>query len=297
MHPTATTSPGRTRPSPIPAVRPRPRPRSRPTWLGSPLPPLLSLVAALVLASCAEGSTADAEAPTVARPLVATADESASAMPAPAPAEESADLRTAADAPSHAVAIAQGPITVHERPDPASGSADLSATTPLGADRAFRVVEATGDGTWLEVRVPSRPNNTDGWVRTDEVRLVAVRHHIEIDLSERTLVLREAGEPILTTTVAVGTSENPTPTGTFFITDKLATDPDGAYGPHAFGVSAWSETLSEFAGGDGQIGLHGTNRPELLGDAVSHGCIRVGNDVIVELAGLLPLGVPVDIRA
>jgi hypothetical protein len=80
------------------------------------------------------------------------------------------------------------------------------------------------------------------------------------------------------------------------VTDKLDTGDDGgAYGPYALGLSAHSDTLSEFGGGNGQIGLHGTNDPATLGDAVSHGCVRLPNDVIAELAYELPLGTPVEI--
>jgi len=43
------------------------------------------------------------------------------------------------------------------------------------------------------------------------------------------------------------------------------------------------------------VGIHGTNRPELLGQAVSHGCIRVQNDVARRLERLAPLGTPIDI--
>jgi len=80
------------------------------------------------------------------------------------------------------------------------------------------------------------------------------------------------------------------------VTDKLATGDDGgAYGPFALGLSGHSDTLSEFAGGKGQIGLHGTNDPGSLGGAVSHGCVRVPKEVIRALADQLPLGTPVEI--
>ena len=55
---------------------------------------------------------------------------------------------------------------------------------------------------------------------------------------------------------------------------------DGFYGPYALGLSAHSPVYTSFAGGDGQVGLHGTNQPSVLGTDVSHGCIRVANDVI-----------------
>jgi lipoprotein-anchoring transpeptidase ErfK/SrfK len=49
------------------------------------------------------------------------------------------------------------------------------------------------------------------------------------------------------------------------------------------------------AGGRGEIGLHGTNHPELLGQDVSHGCIRIANRDIRRLSKILPLGTPVEI--
>ena len=58
-----------------------------------------------------------------------------------------------------------------------------------------------------------------------------------------------------------------------------------------------SEVLEEFAGGPGQLGLHGTNDPDTLGTQVSSGCIRLHNDEISRLVlevGL-PLGTPVEV--
>ena len=43
------------------------------------------------------------------------------------------------------------------------------------------------------------------------------------------------------------------------------------------------------------VGIHGTNRPELLGRPVSHGCVRVSNEAARRLAGLAPLGTPIDV--
>jgi lipoprotein-anchoring transpeptidase ErfK/SrfK len=55
--------------------------------------------------------------------------------------------------------------------------------------------------------------------------------------------------------------------------------------------------LNEFGGGDGQIGIHGTNDPSSVGKDVSHGCIRMRNSAITTLAKMLPLGVPVQMVA
>jgi lipoprotein-anchoring transpeptidase ErfK/SrfK len=88
----------------------------------------------------------------------------------------------------------------------------------------------------------------------------------------------------------------PTPAGLYYITELLRqSDPTGPFGPYAFGLSGHSNVLHEFAGGNGQIGIHGTNEPWAIGTDVSHGCIRVRNEVIRRLAALLPLGTPVQI--
>ncbi|HEX5247818.1 MAG TPA: L,D-transpeptidase [Gaiellaceae bacterium] len=95
---------------------------------------------------------------------------------------------------------------------------------------------------------------------------------------------------------AVGRSVLPTPTGRHYIVELLRQpDPNGAYGPFAFGLSAYSHVLYSFGGGPGQIGIHGTNEPASIGHSVSHGCVRIPNRDIVRLAYTLPLGTPVTI--
>ena len=168
----------------------------------------------------------------------------------------------------------------------------LPATTEFGSARALMVTAA--DDEWLEVLLPIRPNGTHGWVRRADVEVREVTLELRIDLEARTLKLFDGGAEVLSTPVAIGSEEAPTPTGRFSITDKLVTGNDGgAYGPFALGLSGHSEVLTEFAGGDGQIGIHGTNAPESIGQAVSHGCIRVPNDIITRLNDILPLGTPV----
>ena len=66
------------------------------------------------------------------------------------------------------------------------------------------------------------------------------------------------------------------------------------YGSVAFGTSARSAVLTDWPGG-GFIGIHGTDRPEILPGRVSHGCIRLRNRDIVRLARLMPVGTPVRI--
>lgn len=198
-------------------------------------------------------------------------------------------------ASTHEALVARSDDGVEVHPEPeAAVSQVLPATTGFGSPRVLLVVQEQGD--WLEVSLPERPNGSTGWIRADAVELSTVDQTIEIHLETRTLSLFEGGELVTTTPVAVGTPENPTPTGAFYVVDKLAAeDPDGAYGPFAFGLSAYSETLSEFGGGDGQVGIHGTNDPSSIGQDVSHGCVRVPNDVAELLNESLYLGTPVTI--
>ena len=119
--------------------------------------------------------------------------------------------------------------------------------------------------------------------------LYVVDSKVEIDLSDRTLTYYEQGEEVLTTSVAVGTERNPTPVGEFFVTDNVTlANPGSPWGPHAFGISARSDTITEYNGGDGIIGIHGTNRPASIGNAASLGCVRVPNEVITTLHEIVP---------
>jgi lipoprotein-anchoring transpeptidase ErfK/SrfK len=172
----------------------------------------------------------------------------------------------------------------------------LDNRTNFSGRHVFEVMSRDGD--WLNVRVPVRPNGRTGWVRLADVNLFQHDYGIVITLSQHSLVLYKAGKEVQRETVAVGQKKYPTPLGSYFIRELARPgNPRGAYGPWAFGLSAYSNVLTRFGRGDGQIGIHGTNLPKQLGTDASHGCIRVSNTGITKLAQTLPQGVPVEIRA
>jgi lipoprotein-anchoring transpeptidase ErfK/SrfK len=153
----------------------------------------------------------------------------------------------------------------------------------------FRVVASQGDA--LRVMLPTRPNGATGWIKGSDVSLAEDQFRAQVQLGAHQLTVWNGNDVIEQTTVAVGTPSAPTPTGDFYLTELIDThNPGGAYGPYAFGLSAYSDVYTEFAGGPGQIGMHGTNAPGALGTDASHGCIRVENDVITKLASELPVG-------
>jgi hypothetical protein len=151
-------------------------------------------------------------------------------------------------------------------------------------------------GARLQVYLPTRPNRSTRWVRARDFRLTSTPYRLVVQLRRHRLVLRRSGRVVLRTPIGVGRAVSPTPVGRYFVTNLLRPhDPHGFYGPYAFGLSAHSDVYTSFAGGDGQVGIHGTDDPAGLGRDVSHGCIRVRNAVIARLAHTIPLGTPVDI--
>ena len=153
-------------------------------------------------------------------------------------------------------------------------------------------------GDWLKVLLPIRPNGASGWIPTSSVQVSWDPYRVHVDISSHQLTLLNVGRPVFHAPVAVGAQSTPTPRGTFYLTALLRPPAqDGAYGPYAFGLSGYSPVLRSFAGGPGEIGLHGTDDPASIGHSVTHGCIRVHNNVITMLATRLPLGTPVVVTA
>lgn len=173
----------------------------------------------------------------------------------------------------------------------------LSNPTPTDGELVFLVDDIDPTG-WVQVVLPVRPNGTTGWVRLSNVLLKTTTYRVIVDLSDHELVVRKGKKTVIEAPVGVGKGSTPTPGGQYYLTQLFEPpDPDGPYGPYAYALSGYSETLTSFNGGEAVIGIHGTNHPELVGTDVSSGCIRVKNDVIREIVKLLPLGTPVTIRA
>jgi lipoprotein-anchoring transpeptidase ErfK/SrfK len=149
---------------------------------------------------------------------------------------------------------------------------------------------------WDEVYVPRRPNGSTGWLRERDVTLYRDPYRVDVSLGAHRLVVWRGRRRLFAVPVGVGKSSTPTPTGRYFLVELFKqSDPYGPYGPYAFGTSAFSNALFSFGGGPGQIGLHGTDEPALVGTDVSHGCLRVRNAAIVRLARILPLGTPLTV--
>jgi lipoprotein-anchoring transpeptidase ErfK/SrfK len=208
---------------------------------------------------------------------------------------------TAGEVPDYVSYIAQarGPrVEVFDEPDAAPPSNVLDNPNENGAPLVFLVEEQDSGGDWLLVDLPVRPNGSTGYVRAGDVDVVSNEYRVKVELSAHRLTVTRGTETVLEAPIGVGTQETPTPGGVYYIKELLQPpDPNGDYGAYAYGLSGFSNVLEEFNGGDGVIGIHGTNDPSSIGQDVSHGCIRVTNDVITQMADYLPLGTPVEIVA
>ena len=171
------------------------------------------------------------------------------------------------------------------------GGLQYDNPTYFGNPLLFAVVSIQGD--WVEVEMQARPNGQRGWVRASDVDIATYDAVLELDLTTRELTARLDGEEILRTPASIGLPSNPTPTGTYYIFEEIPqTYTGGPFGPMIMATSAYSERLDLFENGLPIVALHGTNEPNLIGQPASNGCIRIANELIVDLADKMPPGVP-----
>ncbi|WP_435107261.1 L,D-transpeptidase [Nocardiopsis synnemataformans] len=228
-----------------------------------------------------------------------TALTACSSAPADEPASGEAAADTAGDGGVEGVEIATvlgDGVAVHAEPGGEEVLHTLASPNDFGVDRTFLVER--NEGEWLQVLLPVRPNGSTGWVRSDEVSLAFTEYRVEVDTGDFAFTVFDGDEEVRTGVIGTGEGETPTPEGRYYFTELLQPpDPEGPYGVYAFGLSGFSETLETFAGGPGQLAVHGTNDEDALGRQVSHGCVRVSNEDITWMAENLPIGTPVEISA
>jgi lipoprotein-anchoring transpeptidase ErfK/SrfK len=245
----------------------------------------VGLAASLLLVSACGGGSGDDEASTDDETTTSEASsDSGGAFTAAASDTALVASAVPAQVQVYASASEDEPTTVLDNPN------------ENGAPLVFLVEEQEGE--WLKVLLPIRPNGSTGYVKAADVTLAENPYSIDVKLAEHRLIVTKGDEVIADEPIGVGTASTPTPGGKYYLKELLQPpDPSGAYGPYAYGLSGFSNELEEFNGGDGVIGIHGTNEPELIGTDVSHGCIRMSNEAITALAAELPLGTPVHIEA
>jgi hypothetical protein len=192
------------------------------------------------------------------------------------------------------------PVTVRSEPSLDANVVTVLAThTPEQTQNLVLVRDRAVDGDgalWIRITGPGLPGEAEGWVERGALGPYhAVHTRLVVDLDEYTATLLRGGRALARFSVGVGVAASPTPRGEFYVRNRLTRYRNAFYGPLAFGTSVRSPFVTDWPDG-GFVGIHGTNQPELLPGAVSHGCIRLRNADILRLGRLMPVGTPISIR-
>lgn len=151
-------------------------------------------------------------------------------------------------------------------------------------------------GRWLRVMIPGRPNGATGWIAQPGTALEETSWHLVVRTSSRRVFVYQHGLIVRSFSAIVGKPSTPTPHGRFFVEESVRMPAGEAGAPFALALSARSNVLQEFAGGPGQIAIHGVaNIGGTLGTASSHGCVRLADRSIRWLAARIAPGVPVSV--
>jgi len=152
-------------------------------------------------------------------------------------------------------------------------------------------VIATRSG-WIRVRLAQRPDGATAWLRAWDVTLRTTAYRIVINLTTTRLSLYELDRKVLSAPAGVGTPDDPTPMGHFFIAFDEP-PPGPGYGSFVIVTSAHSHAIADWdSSGDASIGIHGPLGDDqqigTTGARISHGCIRLHERDLLRLRRLPP---------
>lgn len=183
----------------------------------------------------------------------------------------------------------------------ARGAAHLWTNTGFSNRRAVYPVLAhkTADNgsEWIRVRTLRGRSQVKVWIPKWATRRVWVRYRILVDLSSRRSTIYRDGKVVRRFRVVGGAPRTPTPTGRYFVVDRMHLRTSWARGGWALATSAFSRVLKKFDGGEGQVALHARGAlSNPVGTAASHGCVRYNDGEIAWMARHVPNGTPIDIQ-
>jgi lipoprotein-anchoring transpeptidase ErfK/SrfK len=236
------------------------------------------------------------------RGIVLTAAVSAfvalSTSAASAPAAEGARL---AVAPDQKLVVLLSSHTARSEPDESSTSlGSVRDRRPITEERTVLPLVGNGVGpdgaTWLRVLLPGRPNGHTGWILQRATRAALTSWRLVVHTASRRVSVYRYGRPVRVFKAVVGKPSTPTPPGAAFVEELIQLRASAVGAPFALALSSRSAVLQEFAGGPGQIALHGlTNVGGTLGTATSHGCVRLSNAAMRWLVFRVTPGTPVTV--
>ena len=242
---------------------------------------LTALLLVLVATASCSRSDDPRRVPAAIKPRVVAPTTTTVALPPPPP-----PLPVAA----HAIV---GRVATYETAGGPPAAAVLANPTWEAQPLVMLVKERQGG--FLRVQIPARPNESTVWVKDTDVELKTMATTVTIERgAHRLRVFDTAGAQLLEEPVAIGRPTTPTPVGAFYV-DAIVENPGRPYGAWQLSVAGFSDVLMRFAGGNGQIAIHGWHDPSVVGKSVSNGCIRMSNESVTRVAQLVGLGTPVTI--
>jgi len=123
-----------------------------------------------------------------------------------------------------------------------------------------------------------------------------LRRTVVVSVPDRKLVVIENGAVLRIFPVAVGSDVSPSPTGSFEIVTRL-TEPTYYHSGTVIPPGENNPLGPRWVGFNKKgYGIHGTNAPNSIGKAASHGCIRMRNRDIVQFFALVNVGDLVEIH-
>jgi lipoprotein-anchoring transpeptidase ErfK/SrfK len=237
--------------------------------------------------------------------------EAKSQPPAPVPARQAAQLRPAARPAARpvsrpvsrpAVPASTELATVLETAPryAAPGRLGAGAVPARWYQRPSVLPVVAAQPGWFEVRLAQRPDESTAWLPASDVTLSTTPYEIVVDLATTKLSLFDDGRLVFSAPAGVGSADDPTPTGQYFVAfDEPPPQPNPGYGPFIIVTSDHSQSISDWEGsGDAVIGIHGPLGEDseigTSGAKISHGCIRLHDQTLEELAEV-PAGTPIDV--
>jgi lipoprotein-anchoring transpeptidase ErfK/SrfK len=249
---------------------------------------LVPLVPILVAVSIGSGGGSAGRHTSAAAPTFAPAPSTA-AVPSSSAARQATGLQLPPGRGALVAQLRRG-TALHATPG-GRVLAKLAVKTEFGSPAAMWVVRHSG--RWLGVVSPAAGNNQVGWIPASVASLSRVDWELKVSLSARRLTVLDHGRVMQRYTVAVGAPTAPTPTGRFAVTDRLLTgDPAGPYGCCILALSAKApHAIQDWSGGN-RIAIHSTPETQTIGEAASHGCVRLTLAEGKWLVNHIPLGTP-----
>lgn len=150
-------------------------------------------------------------------------------------------------------------------------------------------------------RPPSANRATPANVASQRLPIVANSPTLLVDLSDRQVYLYRQSRLQVSYPLAIGQAGWETPTGSFQI-QMMEPDPEwvhpitGEVVPAGAGNPLGKRWIGFWTDGQMEIGFHGTDQEDLIGEAVSHGCLRMRNADVVTLYQQVSVGTPVIVQ-